>query len=123
MILDTDHLTALQRGDATLRKSLAENDERAVTTIVSIGEQMKGMAALVSGAKSAGTVMASYARMHAWCAQVASLPILGWDDQAAAAFQSLRQQRIRIGTMDLRIAAIALSRNARLLTCRDWRGA
>ena len=43
LILDTDHLTALQRGDATLRKSLAENDERAVTTIVSIGEQMKGI--------------------------------------------------------------------------------
>lgn len=35
---------------------------------------------------------------------------------AAAEFERLRKQRIRIGTMDLKIAAIALANNATLLS-------
>jgi tRNA(fMet)-specific endonuclease VapC len=36
--------------------------------------------------------------------------------RAIAVFDSLRDQRVRIATMDLRIAAIARSRNLMLLT-------
>lgn len=46
----------------------------------------------------------------------ASAPILPFDVQAIAVFQELRQQKIRVSTMDLRIAAIALSRDLVLLT-------
>ena len=42
--------------------------------------------------------------------------VLPFDDAAAATFESLRSQRVRIGTMDLRIAAIALSRKLTVLT-------
>ena len=34
--------------------------------------------------------------------------VVPFDEQAASAYQGLRAQRIRIGTMDLKIAAIAL---------------
>ncbi|MGL4499846.1 MAG: type II toxin-antitoxin system VapC family toxin [Planktothrix sp.] len=64
-----------------------------------------------------------------------SAPILPFDVQAIAVFQELRQQKIQVFTMDLRIAAIALSRDRVLLTrnlqdCRkvpalkieDWTG-
>lgn len=42
--------------------------------------------------------------------------ILDFDHQAAVEFDRLQKQRIRIGTMDLKIAAIALANNATLLS-------
>ena len=42
--------------------------------------------------------------------------MLPFDAKAAAHFARLKQARIRIGTMDLKIAAIALANDATLLT-------
>lgn len=48
--------------------------------------------------------------------------VMPFADQAATTFQALRQRRIRIGTMDLKIAAIALVHDALLLSAnfRDF---
>jgi tRNA(fMet)-specific endonuclease VapC len=48
--------------------------------------------------------------------------VMPFDDQAASQFQGLRQQHMRIGTMDLKIAAIALIHDALLLSAnlRDF---
>jgi tRNA(fMet)-specific endonuclease VapC len=42
--------------------------------------------------------------------------IVPFDERAAARFAGLRKQRIRIGTMDLKIASIALVHDALLVT-------
>lgn len=42
--------------------------------------------------------------------------ILPLDDESSAAFDSLTKQRVRIGTNDLKIAAITLAHDATLLT-------
>ena len=42
--------------------------------------------------------------------------MLPWDTDTADIFQELRKQRIRIGTMDLKIASIVLAYNATLLS-------
>jgi tRNA(fMet)-specific endonuclease VapC len=47
------------------------------------------------------------------------LTVLEFDEAAAAEFERLRRSRIRIGTMDLKIAAIALAHNATVLTCNS----
>lgn len=44
------------------------------------------------------------------------IPVLDFDKDAAARYQSMRRARIRIGTMDLKIAAIALALDATLLS-------
>jgi tRNA(fMet)-specific endonuclease VapC len=44
------------------------------------------------------------------------IPVLTFDEAAAVVFQQLRRARLQIGAMDLKIAAIVLSRNASLLT-------
>jgi tRNA(fMet)-specific endonuclease VapC len=44
------------------------------------------------------------------------IPVLAFDDAAAAVFQRLRRTRLRIGTMDVKIAAIVRSREATLLS-------
>lgn len=45
-----------------------------------------------------------------------TIQIIGFDQQTQTIFQSLRAQRVRIGTQDLRIAAIALRQGAILVT-------
>jgi tRNA(fMet)-specific endonuclease VapC len=42
--------------------------------------------------------------------------VLSFDDAAAALFESLRAGRVRVPTMDLGIASIALSRDFTILT-------
>jgi tRNA(fMet)-specific endonuclease VapC len=46
----------------------------------------------------------------------AAAPILPFDAAAAATFDELTSRRLRMGTMDLRIAAIAVSLGLVLLT-------
>ena len=43
-------------------------------------------------------------------------PVLSFDDAAATVFAALVAQRLRVRTMDLRIAAIALARGLVVLT-------
>ena len=45
-----------------------------------------------------------------------SFTVLKYDSQAEALFQVLRAQKIRIGTQDLKIAAIVLSQKGILVT-------
>ena len=45
-----------------------------------------------------------------------ALRIAAYDEPASHQFDALRSSRVRIGTMDLRIAAIALASNWTLLT-------
>jgi len=44
-------------------------------------------------------------------------PVLPFDEPAAAVFAELVAQRVRVRTMDLRIAATALARGLVVLTC------
>jgi tRNA(fMet)-specific endonuclease VapC len=49
--------------------------------------------------------------------------ILPWDEAATDIFEQLKRQRLRIGTMDLKIASITLTHNSTLLSSnlRDFR--
>jgi tRNA(fMet)-specific endonuclease VapC len=49
-----------------------------------------------------------------------NIAVLPFNDAANNYYEMLRQQKIRIGTYDLRIAAIVLSVNGVLVT-RNWR--
>jgi len=42
--------------------------------------------------------------------------LIDYDAEAASKFEQLRQAKVRIGTKDLRIAAICLANNATLLS-------
>jgi tRNA(fMet)-specific endonuclease VapC len=42
--------------------------------------------------------------------------VLEWSETAVAEYDSLKRAKVRIGTMDLKIASIALAGNATLLT-------
>ena len=121
VVLDTDHLTLVQRRDpattAVLSARLARVDPGQVaTTIITYEEQVRGWFARIARAKSSVQMIAAYSRLKRHLDDFRSHLVLDFEERAAAEFQRLRGQRIRIGTMDLKISAIVLVNDATLLT-------
>jgi tRNA(fMet)-specific endonuclease VapC len=85
-------------------------------SIVSFHEQVAGWHTYIHRAKKPAGVVRAYGMFQRILADFASRQVLSFDDSAANVFQSLRKQGVRIGTMDLRIAATALSHGYRVLT-------
>lgn len=120
LILDTDHLSILQRGGAgaaRVRARLARHaPEEVATTIVTFEEQMRGWLAYLARARSLTQQVEAYGRLRTHLDHYRRIPVLDFDEQAAVHVQRLRKERIRMGAMDLKIAAIALAWEGTLLT-------
>ena len=116
-ILDTDHVSLLQRGNTHVLAHLAHVsiDQRAVT-IITVTEQIQGRLAVIHQARSEVEVAAGDQRLQETMTFYALIRVLPYDAEAQAQFAQVRRQRVRIGTQDLRIAAITLSRQATLVT-------
>jgi len=120
IILDTDLLTIIQRAESQEYENLvdrldAANDEVAVC-IVSFEEQMRGWLAFIARASTSDDQIKGYARLHGLLEDYANRPILDFDHTAVIEYQRLKNSKVRVGTMDLKIAAIALAHNALLLS-------
>jgi tRNA(fMet)-specific endonuclease VapC len=84
--------------------------------IVSFHEQVLGWNAYIHRAKAAAGVVRGYRSFQGILADFAAVQVLPFDLAAADIFELLRKQGVRIGTMDLRIAAIALARGFTVLS-------
>lgn len=119
-ILDTDHLTILERGGSSafsLQMRLGQVPVQDVdTTIISYEEQMRGWLARTAQAKTLSERVKSYQLLRKHIETFADFTIFGFDEAASSQFERLRQASIRIGTNDLKIAAICLANDATLLT-------
>jgi tRNA(fMet)-specific endonuclease VapC len=121
VVLDTDHMSVLERSDqsdsVSLRARLAHvRPEEVVTTIISYEEQMRGWMAYLARGRSVAHQVEAYRRLLQHLNNYRRIPVLAFDEAAAVVFQQLRRACPRIGTMDLKIAAIVLSRDATLLS-------
>jgi len=121
VILDTDHMSVLERREEpslrTLLHRLAELlPSDVVTTVISYEEQMRGWMAYLARARSMAQQITAYGRLLAHLDNYRRIPVLEFDEAAAMVFQKWRRSRLRIGTMDLKIAAIVLARDATLLS-------
>lgn len=58
----------------------------------------------------------AYRQLHALFAFFGSIPVVDFDTAAAARLVQLRRSRVRLGAMDLKIAAIGLAQEAVLLS-------
>ena len=129
IILDTDIISLLDRPSGNEFEKLSRrftsvpDDERVCTTIISFEEHMRGWLAQIATARKPQAEVNAYARLQRLLQEYQVRDVLPYDDAAAAAFASLKRQRIRIGTMDLRIGAIALTYDARVISrnLRDFR--
>ena len=120
-LLDTDTLSIWQSGTgiehANLVRNLAAHPTADVgVSIISFHEQTLGAHAYVNRARTGADLVRGYElfeQARHWFGQLVVVP---FDDPAAAVFDNLRALNLRIGTMDLRIAAITLSRDLTLVT-------
>lgn len=120
LVLDTDHLSCLEwLGSADCRRlqsRLQQSDEDHVTTIVTYEEQSRGWLAYIARAKSLPEQLDAYGRLFRHLQLYLGMTVLEFDKSSAQQYQRLRSDRIHIGPMDQKIAAITLANNATLLS-------
>jgi tRNA(fMet)-specific endonuclease VapC len=121
VILDTDHLTLLEwtrREDTEcLRARLSDlkEDEKA-TTVINYEEQVRGWMTYLARTRSVAQEIEAYRRLKRQLEYYCAIKVLDFDERAATEYQRLRKARLRVGTMDLKIAAIVLAHSATLLS-------
>jgi tRNA(fMet)-specific endonuclease VapC len=114
-VFDTDHLSLYGRSHPLLIAKLNSSQISLVTTAVNAEEQVRGRLAQVSAAKD-GSQLIAYQLFIETLALLSDFQILPYSEQSYKIYQSLKTQKIRVGTQDLKIASIAMSCSAILLT-------
>ncbi|MFE1747374.1 type II toxin-antitoxin system VapC family toxin [Coleofasciculus sp. H7-2] len=116
-VLDTDIVSLFQQGHLLVNQRVnAVNPEEIGVTIITVEEQMYGRLNSIRRANSPEALISAYARLAATLNYFRTVNLLDFDQDAGNCYAELVRQRVRIGTQDLRIAAIAISRNGILVT-------
>jgi tRNA(fMet)-specific endonuclease VapC len=122
IVLDTDHasLVGTSRVNAessrVLKRLESVPPDEVRIAIVGIEEQMRGWLAALNIEKAAARQVFAYRELERLFDFYSRFAVLSFDDAAASKFDSLRTNKIRIGTSDLKIASICLVNDATLLT-------
>jgi tRNA(fMet)-specific endonuclease VapC len=116
-VLDTDHLSLNLRGHSKIRERLAliSPDDIAIT-IITAEEQLRGRLAQVRKAATGEARTQAYRFLRKAITDLAKVNILDYDATSESVYQELKQQRLRCGSQDLRIAAVTLANHAILVT-------
>jgi tRNA(fMet)-specific endonuclease VapC len=125
ILLETDHLSVLKYSGSerctrlTARLAMVTN-EVIGTTIITVEEQMRGWMASISKERQVRRQIGPYRELMSLFEFFSQYEILPFDDSAATIYEGFG--RIRIGSMDRKIAAIAIANKALLLTAnrRDY---
>jgi tRNA(fMet)-specific endonuclease VapC len=123
-VLDTESVQLYQDGlpQMVRRVRAVAPSERAIS-IVTVEEQLSGWYAQLRQAKDSDRLAWAYRRLAATIRFLAQIEILDFDRPAIDRYEELRKRKLKIGKMDLRIAATVLERGAILVTrnLRDFR--
>ncbi len=120
-VLDTDHIGILQRQRGaefdTLIANLSKCDPLEIfTSIVSFHEQINGWTKYIKGSSDTSRTVRGYSQLEQILTDFANAQVLPFSSTAAEVFDDLRTRKIRVATMDLRIASIVISSQMTLLT-------
>ncbi|MDV2997049.1 MAG: Ribonuclease VapC2 [Chroococcidiopsis sp. SAG 2025] len=119
-VLDTDHLSLYERAHPQVCDRILQVRRQSLdllaTTVVSVEEQYAGRLAQIRKAATPQALVNAYGKLKLTFILFSELDILEYTLDADRYFRSFRQAGIRIGTQDLRIAAITLAHNGILLT-------
>jgi tRNA(fMet)-specific endonuclease VapC len=120
-MLDTDLISIIQEFQQPEYGRLSARmgnhpDTEFFVSVISFHEQVMGAHTYVNRAKTAAGASFGYEYFHEALKYFCNAQVLPFDPSAATIFDNLRSAGVRIPTMDLRIAAIALVNNKTLLT-------
>jgi tRNA(fMet)-specific endonuclease VapC len=121
ILLDTDHLTVLKYTDSERYtrlhgRLLAAAPEPVGTSIVNVEEQMRGWLSAIAKERALLRQITAYRELTDLFDFFAKLNIISLSADAADLFNGFRKSGVKIGTMDLKMASIAVANNARFLT-------
>ena len=120
MLLDSDHVSVLFDLRHSLRPALTARldavDTEIQLPIIAVEEHLRAWLAAIHRAGEPRRQIVPYRQLGKFLDFLGSWSIGGWDEDAVGQFGQLRKLAVRIGTQDLKIAAIALANNATLLS-------
>ncbi len=116
-LFDTDHLTLFQHKHPVLMQRLARQPADAVAICpINIEETMRGRLAVVARQLFGPKHVQAYAHLVAAEEMFRLFPLVPFDAVSESQFQQLRAARLGVGTLDLKIAGIALTNQLTVLT-------
>jgi tRNA(fMet)-specific endonuclease VapC len=118
-VVDTDILSLYQRNHpqvCTRIRFARQNNLIIKTTVITVEEQYGGRLAQIRKAQNPEALILAYDFLTATFSLFSQLEILKYDRSADDYFRQFRQQGIRIGTQDLRIASIVLAHGGIIVT-------
>lgn len=116
-ILDTDTLSLLQHGHPKVsQECAARHPSDLAITVISVEEQLSGWYTLLRKARRPEDLARAYQRLVDTVRTMARLTILPFTIPAIARYQQLIRLRLKVGRMDLRIAASVLEHGGTLVT-------
>jgi tRNA(fMet)-specific endonuclease VapC len=116
-VLDTDHISLYQKSHSQVvaRLKLVAPSDLAVT-VVNAEEQLRGWFDAIRQAKSGERLHWAYLGLRQGIEYFNTIRVLDFSQEALNRYLALRSAKIRIGTQDLRIAAIVLAFDGTLVT-------
>ena len=123
-VLDTDILTLFQRNHVTVVARINEHAADAIAiSVVTVEEQLSGSYAQLRKAKVPEKLAWAYRRLAANVRFLARVAILDFEEAALERYEQFKRLRLKVGKMDLQIAATALQYGGTLVTrnLRDFR--
>jgi tRNA(fMet)-specific endonuclease VapC len=116
-VLDTDMLTLVEEGHPVVsRRFLQQRPEDVAITVLTVEEQLSGWYTALRKAKQPKKLAWAYRRLADAVRFLARLQILTYSEPAMERYEDLRERKVKIKRMDLRIAATALEHGAILVT-------
>ena len=107
-VLDTDILTLFERGHTVVAARVAEHAPPEIAiAVVTVEEQLSGWYAQLRKAKEPEKLAWAYRRLAA-VRFLSRVRILDYEEAAIELYEGLKRRRLKVGKMDLQIAATAL---------------
>jgi len=126
ILLDTDHFSVVvdtrHVRHPQLISRLSGTDDVVAVSVIAAEEQLRAWLAQIHRSRGVHEQVAPYERLIRLLDVLCDWEILRWSIDAADEFARLRKARIRIGTQDLKIAALTVVNRALLLSAnrRDF---
>jgi tRNA(fMet)-specific endonuclease VapC len=119
-LLDTDHISIMERQGAEYAVILANlarhADDEVGVSVVSVQEQARGCLNLINQAGTPPQLLRGYDLLFRVIDFFRDFVLVPFDAAALAEYDRLSALKLRVKTMDLRIAAIARSRGLTVVT-------
>lgn len=90
--------------------------DEIATSIISFQEHVQGWMSLLHKAKGPEKLLRAYEELRFLLINYSALRVFSFDQKALTCSDNIRRQRVRLGTLDLRIASIALAHRATVVT-------